>query len=148
MSISKTITVLLIIAFSGVLLSFTNSTDTNSKWTILLEKEGIIIHTKTQEYKFKEGIIHEYNLLKFENTTNNDVELSWKLDIYVNGNCRTCNLTSPNEYEFKLKVKAGATIEGKIESMDKRFAIFSNDLSKEKFNKSTFEINKLLITKI
>lgn len=148
-SFLKTIAVALIIALSGTLLSFNYSTDLNSNWSLLTEKDGIKIHTKTQEYKIeKDGIHQEYNLLKFENTTAKDVEISWKLDLFINGNCRTCNLNSPNEYEFKLKLKAGATIEGKIESNDKRFIIFSTDLSKENFSKTTFEINNLIVNKL
>jgi hypothetical protein len=114
-----------------------------SSWKLVLEQSGVNVYSKviinqSESPSYK----HEYYLFKYENTTKKEVSLTWKLDVYYNGNCRTCGLNSPNEYELELILKPGETKIGDLNSQDKIYKLFKKDLSKEHAGNITFKLNK------
>ncbi len=90
-----------------VVLSALTTTDAN--WQELTSKDGFKIFQKTVVDDFN-GEKTSYRVFKYVNNNKFDINASWRLDLFYNGLCRSCDLPSPNEYELKLFLKANSTI--------------------------------------
>lgn len=109
------------------LTAFTFKPTEQEKWTKFKTFKGVNFYQKkvikeTSYYK------HAYILFKYENTSELPVDLSWKLNIWHNDNCRSCSLPSPNEYEMTLSLKEGETVTGNVNDQNKMLNLFLKDL--------------------
>ncbi|MFO8053920.1 MAG: hypothetical protein R6U19_01990 [Bacteroidales bacterium] len=82
-------------------------------WTLYQEKEGVEIYQKsTNCHDPSEGYHRRHILLKFVNTTNQDLEVSWFIETWYNGNCSTCHEPEDPEFFHSIDLKANETKEG------------------------------------
>ena len=126
-----------------------SNSNNNTQWQLYAEKDGIAIYFKTKELHIEsDGIHQEYYLLKFVNTSDKDLKINWKLDIWYNDVCRTCKLASPNEYELYLTLKKGESIEGNLSTPGKELKIFSSNLNTKNSSLTKFELNNIVVTKL
>ncbi len=119
---------LTLIILSSISFSFT----TNNEWKEYKSIDGVVIYTKnahcSTEYNTSKN---EYIVFKYVNTNDYNVRISWKLNLWNNDICRSCDLPSPNEYEQSLDIKAGETLEYNCSDNSPAFKIFK---SSEKAN--------------
>lgn len=90
-------------------------------WKTYIEQSGVKVYYKIQACP--DNPKTTYYIFKYQNTNNITVHLSWKLNVWVQGSCRTCNLPSPNEYEFKLDLSPNQIQEGNCHSDSKIFKL-------------------------
>ncbi len=125
-----------------------NAQSTNSKndWELFKETQGIKIFTKVQEYHDNKYDQHqEYYILKFVNTTSENVNVSWKTELWYNNKCITCNSES-EEYKFSIKINANDAVEGDVNIKDNTFRIFKRFLNyKDKSELTKFDLTNLKI---
>ena len=116
----------------------------DSEWQLYKSVDGINIYSKTQT-AVEKGIAKKYLLFKYENTTGNFVEVSWKLNVWYNGVCRACDLPSPNEYELSLQLKAKETKTGSVNSASKIYKVFYSSDSEGIAPLDKFEFENLKV---
>lgn len=122
--------------FLLITISFTVPTN-SEQWTKFKSYNGVDFYQKTITCNNPNGQI-EYIIFKYINTTNKDISLKWTLHNYFGENCRSCNLKSPNEYEFTLNLKPKQTIQGNCNSTQHSLKLFKKDLS----NPNSIELTK------
>ena len=100
-------------------MSFINSYSENKtqlpseEWEFYKEVNGIQIYFKHSECNDeKNGLYQELVLLKFINTTKENLTIEWDNELWYDGKCWTCDNDSKEENHFILKLKAGESIEG------------------------------------
>ncbi|MFO8087152.1 MAG: hypothetical protein R6T91_04990 [Bacteroidales bacterium] len=129
----------LISIVSILLLSSFQFIPTNSSsWEKIQSVEGVDIYQKQVEVETSE-YHHSYIVFRYVNTTNKAAYLKWKLNIWYNDNCRSCDLKSPNEYEMSLALHPGETIEGTSQDKDKKLRLFHSDRN----NSATQQLSKV-----
>ncbi len=109
---------------------------TGVNWEKVNSFKGVDVFQK-KTVKQGKDFAHEYILFRYENTTNNVVEIKWKLNIWYGVHCRSCSLPSPGEYDLSIKLKPGETITGNVNDTDKRLRIYSRNLKKSSSSKLT-----------
>lgn len=115
-------------------------------WTMYKEVNGIQIFQKPTEcHDVANGLHQEIILLKFINTTSQDMEISWGLEAWYDGNCTTCHDPDNKEYQFSLSIKGGETISGVCDiQQGNTLRIFKGFLDKEGTSTLTrFELNNI-----
>ena len=107
------------------------TTDTKSSdWKLYSTLNGVEIYVKLSIYQSPDQKIHQQvYLIKLKNTTKSVVTVSGLKELWFGLNCRSCNLSSPNEYEFMVKLNPNQTISGKTEPGDNVLRIFVKDLN-------------------
>ena len=101
----------------------------SAKEELYKEQDGIRITYTRQQHAAEDGHVMEFLIVKIENRNAYAVKCSWKLDLWYNQQCRTCNQSSPSGYEFDLELKPGQTIEGDVEKADLMLRIFSKSIA-------------------
>ncbi len=140
-------TFVIILSFVFILFSFTS--DENSKWQEYKDIQGVKIYTKTAMCKTEHNTaINEYFVFKYVNSNSYDIRISWKLNIWYNDICRSCDLPSPNEYELSLDIKAGQTLEFNCTDDSKAFKIFKASEEGDMHPKVKFELQGLKLIKL
>jgi len=135
-------TVLLVIIMSS---AFAPNID-NSNWTLYKELNGVQIYTKVNNCQLPSTTkSNEYILFKYVNTTNKNKRISGRVDAYYNNLCRSCNLDSPNEYEFSIDLKAGQFQEGNCSDELKAFKLYYSSKDKRIAALSKFEFSNLIV---
>ena len=135
---------IILLVVSPILFAFsTIETDTWKKYKSI---DGVDIFSKVEDLSIN-GKVQQMLIFKYVNTNNYDVDLSWRLDLYYNGVCRSCSLPSPNEYELNLKLKKGETQAGTSKSQDKKWAVFYGSKSENIAPLDRFEFSKLNVIK-
>ncbi len=82
------------------------------------EQDGVrITYTKQQRAHTQEQVM-EYLVLKIENRNTHGVTITWKLDLWYNDLCRTCDQPSPTGYEFTKTLQPGEVLEGNVQEDD------------------------------
>ena len=90
-----------------------------TNWNLYTDFNGIQIYFKNAECNDeKNGLYQELVLLKFINTTKENLTIEWDNELWYDGKCWTCDNESKEENHFTLKLKAGESIEGEC-GMDK-----------------------------
>ncbi|MEN9304028.1 MAG: hypothetical protein RL264_2457 [Bacteroidota bacterium] len=88
--------------------------------------DGIKISTKTEKCtdpnSRDNGYVYE--VFTVTNTTNSPKVITYHIDAYYDGNCRTCE---NNEYTYSVSLKPNETIVGTVKDKRKGLAIFSQD---------------------
>ncbi|MFC1734062.1 hypothetical protein ACFL6I_27475 [candidate division KSB1 bacterium] len=121
-----------------------NLTDDNN-WQLYQETDLLQIYSKMIRCDLPdEGIRREMVILKFVNRTNQTVNLEWDMQLFYNGNCRTCNIEG-DAYHYKLSLNPNAILEGDCSS-EKELLLFSKFvLDKEMKGLTNFELANLKI---
>lgn len=143
---SKIIFFTFIIALFSITSAFKiNSNSETEKWVLYKSINGVNIYSKISKC-VAYGVNNTYLLFKYENTTNESKELSWRLDIWFGENCRSCNLPSPNEYEVTLNLNPKETKEGTCKYLDdKRFMIYKASENNKLQPLAKFEFSNLTV---
>ncbi len=125
--------------------SFISSND----WQEYKSLDGVQIFFKTgkcsTEYNKAQN---EYYVFKYVNNNNYNIRISWKLNLWNNGICRSCNLPSPNEYELSLDIKAGQTLEYNCSDKSFAFKIFKKSEKGDIHPEVKFEFANLNVVKL
>ena len=83
-----------------------------TEWKLYKEVDGLQIFFKFEErHDLKHGIHKEYLLIRFNNTTNNNLEINWKDEIWYDEKCVSCQ-SSNNEFNKKITINSGQSFEG------------------------------------
>lgn len=92
------------------------------------EQDGVHITYTRQQQTTDDGHVMEYLILKIANKNAYAVKCNWKLDLWYNDQCRTCQQTAPTGYEFELELQAGQTVKGNVKSEDLMLKIYSKSI--------------------
>lgn len=133
---------------AGVMLFIAMTSFTSDQEFVYQDQEGVRITYTKQQKSINQDEVMEYVILKIENKNAYGVKLSWKLDIWYNGNCRTCDKPAPTGYEFTLNLKPGEIISGDINKDDLMLKIWSKTIKPARDGELTrFEFTNLQISK-
>lgn len=96
-----------------ILFIFFCSLKSNSQnsWDLKQQKEGISIFTKNVFCDVNQGFDRDLILFKIVNSNNNDIQVSFKLNRWVDNVCLNCNSNSSEDYR-SYNIQASQTIEG------------------------------------
>ena len=119
----------------------------NTEWQLYKEFTGILVYYRSIACNDNaNGIYQQKILLKFVNTTDTDLKISWKLQLWYNGNCLTCN-DRKGEYSYDRILKGGGFIEGSCDEHQDGMNIFSKFLNYKKIPELTnFEMGGVTVT--
>ncbi|RLD43991.1 MAG: hypothetical protein DRI86_08620 [Bacteroidetes bacterium] len=141
----KRITLSLITLILITLSSFSNNND----WKKYKEIDGVIIYSKITKCNTEYNTaINEYIVFKYVNTNSYNIRISWKLNLWHNDICRSCDLQSPNEYEISLDIKAGQTLEYICSDNNKAFKLFKSSKKGNMFPRVKYEFENLKVDKL
>jgi len=133
---------------ASILLSFFLLSLTSDQEVIYKEQDGVRISYTKQQLQINEDQIVEYLILKIENRNAYGVKANWKLDIWYNGLCRTCDKPAPTGYEFSLDLKPGEVVQGDLRKDDLMLKIWYRNVKPEREGGLTkFEFTNLQISK-
>lgn len=142
----KLTTIIAMLIISSFSFSFVSN---SSEWQEYKTIDGVQIFSKISkcatEYNTSKN---EYYVFKYVNNNDYNVRISWKLNVWNNDVCRSCNLPSPNEYEQSLDIIAGQTLEYNCSDNSKAFKIFKSSDKGNIHPKVKFEFANLTIVKL
>jgi len=125
--------------------SFTN----NNEWTKYQEIDGVTIYTKVVKCNTEYNPAkNDYYVFKYVNSNNFNIRISWKLDLWQNDVCRSCDLESPNEYELSLDIKAKSTVEYVCSDNSKAFKIFKSSKKDNLYPRVKYKFSGLTVEKL
>ena len=135
---------LLSVLFVIIITSAFTPNSSSSDWTLYKEVNGVKIFTKVNACQLQStNKSNQYVLFKYVNTTNKNKRISGRVDAYYNNLCRSCNLDSPNEYEFSIDLKAGQSQKGNCSDELKAFKLFYSSQDSRVAPLSKFELSNL-----
>jgi hypothetical protein len=121
---------------------------TSSQDILYKEQDGVRITYTKQQHTLPDHQVMEYLVMKIENRNAHPVTISWKLDLWYNGNCRTCNHPSPSGYEFEQTLRPGEVITGDVRTDDLMLRIwFRNSKPGTEIELTKFEFTGLAISR-
>ncbi len=121
---------------------------TSDKEVLYKEQDGVRITYTKKQHTVSADQIMEYLILKIENKNKFGVTASWKLDLWYNGVCRTCDQQAPSGYEFTVDLKPGQKIEGNINKDDLMLKIWHKNIKpKTEGGLTRFEFTNLQISR-
>jgi len=139
----------IVLSLITIVLITLSSFSNNEEWIKYKEVDGVTIYTKTAkcdtEYNTAEN---DYIVFKYVNSNNYNIRISWKLDVWYNNICRSCDLDSPNEYELSLDIKANSTVNYICSDNSKAFKIFKASEKGNMHPKVKYEFVGLAVEKL
>lgn len=133
---------------AGFMLIIALTAFTSDKEIVYKEHEGVRISYTKQQRAINDQEVVEYLILKIENRNSYGVKMDWKLDLWYNGTCRTCDKPAPTGYEFSLNLKPGEVIQGDISKDDLMLKIWHKTIKPAREGSLTkFEFTNLAISK-
>ena len=81
-----------------------------NKWTSYTTIEGVNVSLKQEKVDVGAPDAFTYGMLRFENTTSNDVTVEFFFELQYENGCVGCG--NVNEYRKMVTIPAGSTIEG------------------------------------
>ena len=136
--------ILFSVLFVIIITSAFTTTSNNSNWTLYKEINGVKIFTKINACPLPStSKSNQYILFKYVNTTNKNKRITGRVDAYYNNLCRSCNLDSPNEYEFSIDLKSGQSQVGNCSDDQKAFKLFYSSEDTRIAPLSKFELSNL-----
>jgi len=145
---TKTIFLSFVLSFLIFTVSFSQN---NANWELHKEVNGIQIYTQTVDCRIEsEGFFQQFVLLKFVNTTQLNLKISWQLESWYfgpgyEGKCATCD---KDEYKFDLIVPAGELIVGACDIYSEsklkifsKFLNFTTDVGLERYNIAVIDVS-------
>lgn len=104
------LTIISIFIFSAVVFSQSND------WELYGENNGVLIYSKTSDCHMpSQGLHQEMILLRFVNTTNQNMQIDFDIEFWAMEECLNCE--SINEDHRSILLNAGESIEGKCNQM-------------------------------
>ena len=82
-----------------------------NNWTLKQQKDGISIFTKEVFCDVNKGFSRDLVLFKMVNSNNFDVQVSFKINRWIDNVCLNCNSNSA-EYYRSYEIQPNQTIEG------------------------------------
>ena len=122
-----------------------------TKWQLLTEQNGVQVYYRYENFDDNVNDIHQQMaVLKFVNTTNQNLSLEWDLEAWYNDVCTTCG-KNDKEHHFSTQLNAGETKIGNFEkrATQRELLIFSkftnmeNRVSLTKFKLANLKISIL-----
>jgi len=130
-----------------LILSAFSSSSPQSNWKLYKEINGVKIYSRvvycSPQYT---KVTNMYLIFKYENSTSEKVRISGRMEPYYNNNCRSCGLSSPNEYEFSIDIPAGESRTGNCSDTQPAFKIFYKSPNNDRTPLSKFVISNLSVT--
>lgn len=94
-------------------------------WSLIKSQGGVNIYQKISHCEYNMGFDQERVILKYENTTANTVSIIWDFEIWMDGDCRTCD-DPMGEYHKVLELQPNESVEGACaRETDPRLFVFS-----------------------
>lgn len=123
----------------------------SSGWVTYAESQEVKVELKKTDCYLNSGLDKQYFLVKITNKTQNDVSVKWNMELFYNGDCKTCGI---GEYEWQIDLGPQGIAEGSCangsENKLRMFSKFidanysSNDeLTEFQFSNLTVETNTL-----
>lgn len=144
--------VLCFFAFAQIPTNFVSTSDINSSgWITYAENQDVKVELKRTDCYLNSGLDKQYFLIKITNKTQNDLSVNWEMELFYNGDCKTCGI---GEYLWKIDLGPQGVAEGICDNgsenklrMFSKFidANYSNDaeLTGFQFRNLTVETNTL-----
>jgi len=136
---------ILVITLSISLFSFTSYDD--SQWKKFKSLNEVTVYYKTAECKLQNNNKVDYFVFKYVNDNQYDVKVSYKLNLWIGENCRSCDLSSPNEYEIEIVLQAGQTLEYSCGDDNKGLKLYKPEFNAEYNNNTKFEFENFQVLK-
>ncbi len=132
-----------------LLLGVLSSTFSQSEWSFLEEKDGVKISWKYADCDLEMGYDERRVLLRFENTSDQDVLLTYEAELFYDEECLTCD--DPNgEYRHEIELRSGTKIAGECSVYSSgahqffvRWVSQPNKTELTKFNLANITVQKL-----
>lgn len=100
-------------AIIGVMLIWTPASAQDASWTLFTEVDGVEVYQKSANcHDLSEGYHRRHVLLRFVNTTDQQVEISWFIETWYDGNCSTCHEPEDPEHFRSITLEPGESTEG------------------------------------
>jgi len=132
--------------FTLLILSFSLASFAQNDWTLYKSISGVKIFSKTTDCYPKNGMAQTAVLFKFENTTNNSIQIEWNTRIWYDGEESTKNVAN-SERHYSLMLTPKQSIESNSELSDGRLFLYKKFLNFEKSALLTqFELENFKIT--
>ena len=143
----KTLFLLVFASLSYASSSFSQQTSNPSE-QVLFESDLASIYTKYVECVDEaNGISKAYLLINAQNKSNSPISVSFKKEIWFDGNCVSCDSES-DEYRINIQLASGETKTGSCETSD-GMRIFVRMLNLENVRQlSHFELENIEVTKL
>ena len=101
-------------------------------WTDLTSKNGVEVQYKYVECHDNTNDVHRENvMLRFENTTGEAVDVSWKHLTWYDGNCSTCK-SNDGEYRMNLQLDPNEVLQGNCDTDRQALKVFGSFLNPTK----------------
>ena len=100
-----------ILFFIFLSLVFFVNAQSQDEWVLAKQKKGISIYTKEIFCDVEKSFNRDLVLFKMVNSTNVELQISFKLNRWINGICLNCNLNY-EEYYRTYSILPNQTIEG------------------------------------
>lgn len=144
MSYKKLTLFFTMLIITAIVFSSFSKTD---KWNLYKQEKGVQIFYKQVDCDdVANGLFQKYVIFKLVNTTDIDIKISWKYQLWYNDKCSTCDSEDENKL-VNLEVKAHSEIEG--DCINKQLSVFSEFKNHPDVDKLTrFEFNNLNIKPI
>jgi len=102
---------------------------TSNQEILYQEKDGVRITYTKQQHTLPDDQVMEYLVMRLENRNTHPVTVTWKLDLWYNDVCRTCNQSPPTGYEFERTLQPGEIITGDVRKDDLMLRIWYRNVS-------------------
>jgi len=137
----------IIVSISFSILSFTPNDTVN--WKKYKTVDGVsILHKIAKCTKQHNSTQSDYFVFKYFNSNDFDVRISYKIEYWIGEQCRSCNLSSPNEYEISIDIKAGQTLEYTCNDDNNGFRLYKSVTGGDIENLIKFNFTNIQIQKI
>ena len=132
----------------AMLLSVKGLYSQSNNWEIVYQSSALNIYSNyTECHDVANGIHKEKVLLKFENLTNQDLELSYSREMWYDDRCLGCE-ENASEYTYTINLSPYESKAGDCATKDKTWYIFSKFLNRKTAELSRFEIKDVNIKNI
>lgn len=81
----------------------------NFNWTTYVDNPTFTIEYKRTDCAVNSGLDKQYFLIKITNKTQSDISLNWEMELFYNGDCKTCGI---DEYKWDYTVGPLTSVEG------------------------------------
>jgi hypothetical protein len=141
---------ILIILFALIAFSANTKAENPTKWILHSEQNGVQVYYRYENCDDNVNDIHQQMvILKFVNTTNQNLSVEWDLEAYYNDICTTCG-KKDKEQHFSTQLSAGEIKIGNFENRATQkelliFAKFTKMESKVKLTKFNLANMKISI---
>lgn len=150
--LSLTSLVLCFFAYSQISTNLVATADINSaNWVTYTENQDVKIELKRTDCYLNSGLDKQYFLIRITNKTQNDVSVNWEMDLFYNGDCKTCGI---GEYQWQIDLGPQGSTEGVCDNgSENKLRMFSkfidanysstDELTGFQFSNLTVETNTL-----